>query len=242
MIGWSTRLLPVLPLFMLTAGLSLAAKAAQSDLAPEAKEQPGAITPASPAARQAPTVGGRPLQEVLNSKAYIGRLTTYLIGYETWIGVCTDAEPEQRVRTLMITDPLPLPGVDRVDGPQWLEVISVKGCKKTYERMIYATYHKGKPVFHAQLPGSTKTRPVLQHRTLMALRDRETEKSHRAGCERADRARVLAAHLEDGWDGEGDTDWRETWVVYSCKGVGKVPVRFMPDATGAITFSFDAGE
>ena len=242
MIGWSMRLLPVLPPLLLAAGLSLPAEAAQSDLAPAAREQPGAITPTSPAAGKAPTVGGRPLQEVLNSKAYIGRLTTYLIGYETWIGVCTDAEPEQRLRTLMITDPLPLPGVDRVEGPQWLEVISVKGCKKTYERMIYATYHKGKPVFHAQLPGSTKTRPVLQHRTLMALRDRETEKSHRAGCERADRARVLAAHLEDGWDGEGDTDWRETWVVYSCKGVGKVPVRFMPDGTGAITFSFDAGE
>ena len=235
MIGRGKRLSAAL---LLAAGTGLSAEAAQSDRAPLATEKPGAIAPTSPAARKAPTVGGRPLQEVLNSKAYIGRLTTYLIGYETWIGVCTDAEPEQRVRTLMITEPLPLPGVERIEGPQWLEVISVRGCKKTYERLIYATYHEGKPVFHAQLPGSTKTWPVLQHNTLMALRERQTVKSHQAGCERADRARVLAAHLEDGWDGEGDTDWRETWVVYSCKGVDKVPVRFKPDDTGAVTFTF----
>jgi len=239
MIGWGKRLSVAV---VLAAGMGFPAEAAQSDRTPSATEKPGAITPTSPAARKTPTVDGRPLQEVLNSKTYLGRLTTYLIGYETWIGVCTDAEPEQRVRTMMITEPLPLPGMERVEGPQWLEVISVKGCKKTYERLIYATYHKGKPIFHAQLPGSTKTRPVLQHRTLMALRDRETEKSHRAGCERADRARVLAAHLDDGWDGEGDKEWRETWVVYSCKGVDKVQVQFKPDDKGAVTFSFGSGE
>ncbi|MGI9415913.1 MAG: hypothetical protein ACR2PM_19730 [Hyphomicrobiales bacterium] len=238
--SWPIRNLSVLPAVLMMAATCLSVHAAQSDRSPVTREQPGAITPGSPAGSRPPTVAGRPLQEVLNSKAYIERLTTYLIGYETWIGICTDAEPEQRLRTLMITEPVRLPGADRADGPQWLEVISVKGCNKTYKRLIYATYHDGKPVFHAQLPGSTKTRPVLQHRTLMALRDLETDRAHRAGCDRAHRARVLAAHLEDGWDGEGDTEWRETWVVHSCRGVDNVPVRFAPDGKGEITFSFDA--
>ena len=182
-----------------------AATAAQGTDTPEPEQKPAAINPGYPKADAAPTVDGRPLQEILNSKDYLDRLVRYLIGYETWINICTDAEaggtpahdddhgsgrvcPEPRAKT----------------GTQWLEVIRIRGCKRSYERMIFASYNDGKPVFHAQLSGTTKTAPLIQHKTLTALRDRETDIAHAAGCDRADRARVLGANLDDTWDGASD--------------------------------------
>lgn len=233
------RLIAVFGLVMLTS--TLLAQAAPNTVDPAAPAKPGSITPNNPASTQLPPVDGQVLQKILNSKDYLEHLVRYLIGYETWIGICTDAEPDQRLRTLMITEPVRLPGIDGISTPQWLEVIQIKGCNRSYERMIYATYHDGKPVFHAQISGSTKTTPQLQHETLAALRARETERAHQAGCERADSARILAANLDPDWAGGTDREWREIWVVHSCKGVKKVPVLFGPGADGTVTFSFDAG-
>lgn len=215
-------------------------QAAPNTLDPAQRQDTDPIAPDYLPSTKVPAVNGQALQKILNSEDYLERLVRYLIGYETWIGICTDAEPEQRLRTMMITEPVRLPGIDGISTPQWLEVIRLKGCNRSYERMIYAAYHNGKPVFHAQLPGSTRTAPQLQHETLTALRARETERAHQAGCERADSARILAAELDTGWTGDTDREWREVWVVHSCKGVKKVPVTFGPDADGFVTYRFGA--
>lgn len=214
------------------------ADAAQGTDTPEPEQKPAAISPGYPSADSTPTVDGRPLQEVLNSKDYLDRLVRYLIGYETWINICTDAEPEERLRTMMVTEPVALPGVEGAAGAQWLEVIRIRGCEKSYERMIFATYHDGKPVFHAQLSGTSKTTPLVQHETLTALRARETDVAHAAGCDRADRARVLGANLDDAWDGTKAGTWREIWIVHSCKGVKEVPVVFKTSQDGTVGFTF----
>ncbi len=203
-------------------------------------EKPGAITPGYPGPDESPTVNGQPLRSILNDKAYLDQLVRYLIGYETWIHICTDAEPMERLRTLMVGEPQRMPGIDGFSSPQWLEVIQVRGCNRTYERLIYATYHDGKPVFHAQVSGSTRTGPRLQHEAVTALRARETERARAAGCESTDRARIVAAELDGAWPQTSDTHWRELWVVYSCKGTSEVPVQFFTGDDGNVTFKFEA--
>jgi hypothetical protein len=216
------------------------APAAPNAELPDPAEKPGEITPGNPSADQIPTVDGKPLQSIINDKDYIEQLVRYLIGYETWIHMCADAEPEERLRTLVVGEPQQMPGIDDLNSPQWLEVIRVRGCDRTYERLIYATYHDGKPVFHAQLAGSSKTGPRLQHETLTALRRRETERAHAAGCERADSARVIAAELDKAWPQAADGRWREVWTVHSCKGASDVPVQFQTGPDGTVTFRFEA--
>lgn len=214
--------------------------AAPNTDAPEPEDKPGSITPDYPANDQSLTVNGKPIQAVLNNKDYVDQLVRYLIGYETWIHLCTDAEPEERLRTLIVSDPLRMPGIEVVARPLWLEVIRVRGCNRTYERLVYATYHEGKPVFHAMVAGSSKTTPDVQHRTVSALRERETVRAHAAGCERADKARVISAELDEDWPDASETQWREIWAVHTCKGSRDVPLWFQTGADGKVTFHFEA--
>ena len=57
---------------------------------------------------------------------------------------------------------------------------------------------------------------------------------------RADRARVLGANLDEGWEGAASGAWREIWIVHSCKGVKDVPVVFETGQDGAVGFTFGA--
>ena len=218
---------------------NLALSAAPNVDAPEAKDKPASITPDYPAGDGSVTVDGKPIQAVLNDKAYVEKLVRYLVGYETWIHICTDAEPEERLRTLIIDEPLRMPGIDGVARPLWLEVIRVRGCNRTYERLVYATVHDGKPVFHAKVAGSTKTAPDVQHDAVTALRERESSRARAAGCERADKARVIAAELDKSWPNTSTTKWREVWVIHTCNGTREVPLRFTTGEDGRVTFSFE---
>ncbi len=213
--------------------------AAPTDGAPQEQSLPGSITPNYPPVPQPPEIDGKPFQDYLNSSDYLERLITYLVGYETWIGICTDAEPVNRVRTWMATEPVPLPGAERIDGPQWIEIVEIEGCQRTYQRMVYATVSDGNPVFHARLPGDSKAEPLLQHRAVTELREQQSEWSWTQGCDRVDRARILAGEVDKSWPGTTDTSWREEWVVHTCKGVKRVPVIFTPGADGEIIYSWD---
>lgn len=212
---------------------------ASNTTVPEPKKQPSEISPTVPSQSHVPLVNGKPLQQILNSKEYVESLVRYLVGYETWIYICTDAQPEERIRTLMVTEPVDLPEIDRVDAPQWLEVVKIRGCNKTYERMVFATYHQGKPVFHAQIAGNSKTSPRLQHQAVTALRAAASTAAQAEGCDRADRARVLSAELDEAWPKASKSQWREVWVVHACKGTKDVPVVFTSDDSGKITFRFE---
>ena len=217
-----------------------AVAAAPNSQPPQPDDKPASITPDYPKPAQDATVDGKPLQAVLNDKDYLDQLVRYVIGYDTWIHNFSDAEPEERLRTLMISEPLHMPGIDGVSTPQWLEVIRVRGCNRTYKRLVYATYHNGKPVFHAQIAGSTKTAPLVQHQTVTALRNHETLRAHAAGCDRAHKARVTAANLDEDWSASTATQWREIWTVQSCRGVTEMPVYFRVDESGGVTFRFQA--
>ena len=230
----------MLGLFTLIAWAPVSLAAPNTDV-PGAQEQPGSITPNYPPDHEFLKVDGKPIQAVLNDKTYVNQLVRYLVGYETWIHICTDAEPEERLRTLIVSEPLRMPGIEGIPRPLWLEVIRVRGCNRTYERLVYATYRDGKPVFHAKVAGSSRTKPDVQHATVTALRRRETERAHAAGCERSDKARVIAAELDKSWPEMSETQWREIWVVYTCKGSRDVPVRFDAGEDGVVTFRFEAG-
>jgi len=196
---------------------------------------PGSITPSYPPVPEAPEIDGAPLQDYLNSAEYIERLVTYLIGYETWIGLCVDAEPQDRVRTWMVTDPVALPGADPLTGPQWIEVVEIEGCGRRYQRMVYATVADDKTVFHARLPGDSRTDPLVQHAAVTDLRRRFSEIAWERGCDRADHARVIAGEVEEGWPQETENRWRENWVVHTCEGVATVPVIFTRGEGGVVT-------
>ena len=231
----------IVVLVVVAVVLGLADAFAASDTSdPETTKQPSEIAPSVPSAARIPVVDGKSLQTVLNSKSYIDELVRYLIGYETWIYICTDAEPQERVRTLVITEPVALPGVDGVPSPQWLEVIRIRGCERNYERMVYAAYKDGKPVFHAQIAGNSKTPPRLQQEAVTALRELESKIAHAAGCDRADRARVLSAELDENWAQASKDRWREVWTVHSCKGTKEVAVVFQSTEDGSVKFRFNS--
>jgi hypothetical protein len=199
------------------------------------------VTPEPPVASPTPEIDGRPIRDFLNSEDYLERLVTHLIGYETWIGACADAEPLSRDDTLMVSQPISLPDAELASGPQWIEIIELQGCDRTYKRLIYATYVDGAPVFHVQLPGNTRSEPVLQHRAINELRARESETAWSEGCERSDHARVIAGEVDDAWQVDDTEAWREIWVVLTCSGIKHVPVIFQPDDAGEISFTWEDG-
>lgn len=229
--------------YLLAGGLLAAAFLACMGIFPggadAASETADPKPPEAPATRPRPMVDGEPLQNILNSKTYIEELVRYLIGYETWIYVCTDAQPKERVRTLVISDPVEFPGVELDATPQWLEVVRVHGCNRDYERMIYASYRNGKPVFHARVAGDSRTTPRIEHDAVAALRDAASTAAVKEGCPRSHRARVVSARNDKAWPETSETRWREIWVVSTCKGTRDVPVIFSEDGTSGVTFRYE---
>ena len=235
--GWGSRWRRGQAACLLAAAF-LAGSLISPDRAGAASDTADPQPPEAPSTRPRPTIDGEPLQNILNSKAYIDELVRYLIGYETWIYICADARPQERVRTMVISDPVELPGVDLDETPQWLEVVRVHGCNRDYERMIYASYRDGKPVFHAKVAGDTRTTPRVQHEAVTALRDAASAFAVTQGCPRSHRARVVSARSDTAWPETSDTRWREIWVVSTCKGTRDVPVTFSDDGASGVTFSY----
>lgn len=238
--------MPLRPRILVAALAAMLGLAAAHAAAPDADPEPavgapGSITPHYPPVPAEPLVDGTPLQVILNSAAYLERLVTHLVGYETWIGICADAAPLARKRTWVVTEAVGLPGAEVIESLEWMEIIELEGCGKTYERIVYATHAAGKPVFHVRLPGNSRAEPIIQHAAITALRERESETSWRHGCQHADHARIIAGEVDETWQPAVEGAWREVWAVHTCNGVKHVPVLFQPGEDGGVSFVFEDG-
>ena len=191
------------------------------------------------AAEIEPSVKDLPLSTFVKTRQYVEDLRRYLIGYETWVGPCPSADPGKRVKTLVLTQTVPLPDSTVFDTPQWIEVIRIEGCSKPYERPVYVGVSAGKMVFYARLLGGTRTQPVLQHKAMTALIAAEKQAAIRSGCQQTQPVRVLTTAFVSETKVEYGTAWNEVWTIANCRGLKKVPMRFTPDHTGGISFAFE---
>ena len=185
-----------------------------------------------------PIVDNRPLSTIVKSKQYLDRLRTYLTGYETWIGPCPAPRVAAPHRTLVLQKTIPFPGVDVPQEPQWITMVRISGCARPYERAVYATISDGKPVFYAQLLGSTKAEPNLQDRAVKALIEVEKGAAVASGCPSTQPVRVLTTRFVSEASNEYGKAWQEEWTVANCKGLKRVALRFIPDHTGAVQVEF----
>ena len=134
---------------------------------------------------------------------------------------------------------MPLPDADLFDTAQWIEVIRIEGCSKTYDRPVYVGVSGGKTVFYARLLGSTRTPPVLQHKAMTALIGAEKVAAIRSGCQQTQPVRVLTTAFVSETKVEYGTAWNELWTIANCRGLKKIPIRFTPDHTGGMSFGFE---
>lgn len=185
-----------------------------------------------------PIVDNRPLSTIVKSRQYLDDLTTYLTGYETWVGPCPAPRISQPLKTLVLQRTIPFPGVATPLEPQWITVVRISGCARPYERAVYATVQNGKHVFYAQLMGTTRTEPNLQDQTLKAVVESEKRIAISSGCPITQPVRVLTASYVSEASTEYGKSWRESWTIINCKGAKQVPITFTPDHTGAITTEF----
>ena len=193
--------------------------------------------PGVPAAQQDavdPLVDGQRLSDLVRSKAYLDGLATYLTGYETWLGPCPSPKVSKPVRTLVLQGTIRFPGVAAPTQPQWVSVVRITGCARPYERAVYATVHRGKPVFHANLMGSTRADPALQQRALKALVGAEKLAAEKVGCEATHPVRILTTAFGSEAQSEYGKSWEETWTIANCRGAKRVMLRFTPDHSGAM--------
>ncbi len=189
-------------------------------------------------AQSEPEIDGMPLSRYVSSPQYLERLHTYVIGYETWIGPCPDPEPVTREQTLLPQRSIALPGDPDPGAPQWIEIVSVAGCRNAYQRPVFVSVKGKKPLFHAVLMGSTKTSPAVQAEAVAALVEQERESAMKRGCQATAPVRVLTTAFQSSFQSEYGTGWRETWTIVDCAGVRNVPVRFAPDHTGGTAYTF----
>ena len=186
-----------------------------------------------------PSVNDLPLSSFVKTRQYVEDLRRYLIGYETWIGPCPSADPGVRVKTLLLNRTVPLPDAELFDTAQWIEVIRIKGCAKTYDRPVYVGVSGGKTVFYARLLGGTRTPPVLQHKAMTALIKAEKDAAIRSGCQQTQPVRVLTTAFVSESKVEYGTAWNERWTIANCRGLKEIPIRFTPDHTGGMSFAFE---
>lgn len=185
-----------------------------------------------------PIVDNRPLSKIVKSKQYLDALTTYLTGYETWVGPCPASRISRPLKTLVLQRTIPFPGVATPLEPQWITIVRISGCARPYERAVYATVQNGKFVFYAQLIGTTRTEPNLQDQTLKAVVESEKQIAIASGCPITQPVRILTATYVSEASSEYGKSWRETWTIINCNGAKQVPITFTPDHTGAITPEF----
>lgn len=186
-----------------------------------------------------PLVGEQRLSDLVRSKAYLDGLATYLTGYETWLGPCPSPRVSKPVRTLVLQRTIRFPGVASPTQPQWVSVVRISGCARPYERAVYATVSDGKPVFHANLIGTTRADPALQERALKALVNVEKLAAQKAGCQSTHPVRILTTAFDSEAQSEYGKSWQETWTIANCRGVKRVPLRFTPDHGGALTIEIN---
>jgi hypothetical protein len=187
-----------------------------------------------------PMVGDVALSEFVATDQYDERLITYLVGYETWIGPCPSPEPVERVTTLLTQNSVPLPGEPDLDAPQWIELLRVTGCDVDYERLVFVSLKDGKPLFHAQLMGSTRASPKLEAETIRTLIETEGGPEGASGCPETFPIRVFSAAFDESFQTEYGAGWRESWLLADCNGTREVEVTFTPDHAGSIGIGISA--
>ncbi len=172
------------------------------------------------------------LAAYIATEYYSDRLTTYLVGYETWIGPCPDPEPLELVGTYLQDRSVSLPGAPDLGALQWVEIVSVGGCSVPYQRLVYVSLKEDEPVFYARLLGNTQTSPRLEHDAVRTVVEQEHEAAVLNGCPVTFPLRILSTVSGDRFDTEYGEGWDETWTVLDCHGAREITLQFQPDHTG----------
>lgn len=177
---------------------------------------------------------GMIFKNFLKSSGYESQLINYTLSYEKGLGPCSKPLIQKRVRATPLKRPVTFAGVGT--PPQWLEIIEIGGCKKTFERTIFTAIVKGKIRHVALLRGKSFTDPRLQWDIIKAILPAARIQARKKGCKR-NSVRMIGAKAEGERDPGDKSPWNETWVMADCDGVFEYEVSLTPDPKGGTTWA-----
>lgn len=141
-------------------------------------------------------------------------------------GHCTTIDLDPTTARARIELPLEVNEQGHIVSGIWTEQTRGVACGETRRYTALVIFKDGTPRVLPVFPGDSFASPVLQRDALVSVASAMTVKGARCVPE------VLDTALPQGVPASAGTAWNETWTVRSCDESYRVPIRFVPDATG----------
>lgn len=140
-------------------------------------------------------------------------------------GHCTTIDLDPATARARIALPLQVDDQGRIDSGIWTEQTQGVACGEARRYTALVIFRDGTPRVLPVFPGDSFASPILQGDALVSVSSALTVKGAQCVPE------VLDTVLPQGVPDAGMA-WNETWTVRSCDESYRVPIRFVPDATG----------
>jgi len=195
---------------------------------------PAAVAQVSKPGDPPRAIRGVAFADFIESNVYVNQLIAYTMGYEKRLGPCRRPEVRRRLPFVRLKNPVRITGVGT--PPQWLEVIEIGGCGKTFKRTIFTAYFNNKVQRVAMLMGSSRTGPKLQWEIVRAVLPVARARAKESGC-RVGTVRLLKAVREGPAPADSNAPWNETWTTIDCTGNHDYAIALKPDSKGGVIWA-----
>lgn len=145
---------------------------------------------------------------------------------EALSGHCPSIDLDQATARARVELPLEVNEQGHIVNGIWTEQTQGVACGETRRYTALVIFKDSTPHVLPVFPGDSFASPALQHDALVSVASAMTVKGARCVPE------VLDTVLPQGVPATAGAPWNETWTVRSCDQSYRVPIRFVPDATG----------
>lgn len=141
-------------------------------------------------------------------------------------GHCPAVAVDPTTAHARVAAPLQLDAQGGIDSGIWTEQMRGVACGETRRFTALVIFRGGNPSVYPVFPGDSFASPRLQRDATVSVASALTVSGAKCVPE------VLDTRLPQGVPTGSRVPWNETWIVRSCDETYRVPVRFIPDATG----------
>lgn len=141
-------------------------------------------------------------------------------------GHCTTIDLDQATARARIERPLEVDEQGQIASGIWTEQTQGVACGEKRRYTALVIFKDGQPNVLPVFPGDSYASPSLQLDTLVSVASAIAVQGAKCVPE------VLDTTLPQGVPDKTRAPWNEAWTVRSCDAIYRVPVRFVPDATG----------
>jgi hypothetical protein len=136
-------------------------------------------------------IGGMPFPKFVNSQFYFDELAREVLTYEASVGPCE--QPEDVTREQLGRPQIAAEFPNLGFPPQWMEVVSVKGCNMSHERAVLVLYINQKLIYLPLIAGQGLSRfdVILQRDIIRSVISLEKALATRQGCGQSDHVGIV---------------------------------------------------